>query len=152
MVAVTASMCGRRVDPGRVVEGHLVGRSRRWWKRTVLTWSEPGRFAEALRRQMGGSGSPEQVEKRLVCSKGHTLMWLVRTQWGRVPVANRIGRGHCEFRPSGGMQSPPMTLEQWPAGEHLPFAACACHDQVEISVHEARSWLESPRDKYVYSP
>jgi len=118
-----------------------------------MTLSEPGGFAEALRRQMGStSRRPEQVENRLVCSRGHTLMWLVRTQWGLVPVVNRIGPGRCEFRTSGGMQSPPMTLEQWPAGEHLPFAACACHGQVEISVHDARSWLESPRDKHVYSP
>ncbi len=113
----------------------------------------PGGFAEALRRQMGSrSRRPEQVEKRLVCSRGHTLMWLVRTQWGLVPVASRVGPGRCDFRTSGGMQSSPMTLEQWPAGEHLPFAACACHDRVEISVHEARTWLESPRDKHVYSP
>lgn len=108
-------------------------------------------FAEALRLRMGHAGSPERVEKRLVCSKGHTLMWLVRTQWGLVPVANRMGRGLCEFRPSDGLQAP-MTVEQWPAGEHLPFAACRCHDQVEVSVHEARSWSESPHDKHVYSP
>jgi hypothetical protein len=111
-------------------------------------------WTEELRRALANAGRPPAVEKRLVCRKGHSLLWLLRSPWGHVPVA-RTADGHFTLRGSGRLDGSPMTLNQWPAGEHLPPASCACHDEVVISVHQAKSWFNrvggaSPRDKFVH--
>ncbi len=112
-------------------------------------------WQEQLRRSLANGGRPPAVEKRLVCRNGHTLLWLLRSPWGHVPVA-RTADGRFTLRGSGRPDGSPMTLDQWPAGEHLPLASCACHDDVTVSVHQAKSWFErvggSRRDKFVHSP
>lgn len=104
---------------------------------------------EKLRRDLANHGSPDRSEKALRCRQGHPLIWLIRTQGGIAPIANRAGKGSFGMRmANGGL----MTLDQWPAGELLPTASCACHDEVQVSLHQARTWLEVPRDKFVYEP
>lgn len=109
-------------------------------------------FFERVRKEIAKHGSPPNVKKRLVCRKGHTLIWLVESPWGCVPVAKGATARGISVRSSDGLQSPPMALDKWPAGEHLPLASCPCYQAVEVSVHEARSWLEVPRDKFVFEP
>ena len=109
-------------------------------------------FFERVRKEIAKHGSPPNVKKRLVCRKGHTLIWLVESPWGCVPVAKGATARGISVRSSDGLQSPPVTLDKWLAGEHLPLASCRCYQAVEVSVHEARSWLEVPRDKFVFEP
>ncbi len=74
---------------------------------------------------------------------------MVPTDQGVVPVAKRRGRGQFGTRLLDGAL---MTLDQWPAGELLPSASCACHEEVLVSLYEARGWVESGRDKVTYKP
>jgi len=103
---------------------------------------------ETLRRDIANEDGPSSFKKRLVCRKGHTLMWLVQTEHGFVPVAR--GRGGPVTRTADAVASRLMTLEDWPAGELLPAASCACHEVVETSLYEARRWLGVSGKKVVY--
>lgn len=108
------------------------------------------KFYDGLRKAEFNGQPFGGTRHRLLCRKTHTLMWLLRTDWGVVPVSRRQGRGTLTWRSQPGAQTLPMTLDLWPAGEHLPLAGCACHETVEVSVHDARSWLESRRDTTIY--
>jgi hypothetical protein len=125
-------------------------------EQAVLSSVQADTWSEQLRLSLANARRPPLVEKRLVCRRGHTLVWLAGSPWGHVPVA-KTADGRFTLRGSGRLDGSPMTLDQWPAGEHLPPASCACHDAVVVSVHQAKSWFErvggaSPRDKFVYSP
>lgn len=108
-----------------------------------------GGSLERLRRELANRGRPSSFVKALRCGVGHALIWLVRTDRGLAPVASGIGRHDFTLRSIDGEL---MTLDQWPAGEHLPPASCACHDEVVISLYEAKRWVGAPQDKFVYSP
>ena len=100
-------------------------------------------------RTEANDGRPPGIQKRLVCDQqGHLLVCLVRSPWGLVPIA-RATAGAFESRATD--DGTPMALSQWPTGEHLPIASCACYKEVEVSIHEARSWVESLQDKAVYA-
>ena len=71
------------------------------------------------------------------------------TERGIVLVASKAGQGEFGTR---GIDGELMTLDEWPAGELLPTASCPCHQEVQTSLHEARRWLEVPRDKFVFAP
>lgn len=105
---------------------------------------------EKLRCDLANECRPERFEKVLRCRKGHPLIWLIRTERGIAPVAKRVGQGSYGIR--GGVGGELMTLDEWPPGELLPTASCSCHEEVQVSLYEARRWLEVPRDKVVYNP
>ncbi len=104
------------------------------------------RFLETLRRRADKFGKPSGASKTLVCARGHAVLWLVASPRGLVPVAKR---------PDGGLRvragdGEPMTLEQWPVGEHLPMAGCKCHGAVEVSVYQARTWVTARSHKFTH--
>lgn len=104
---------------------------------------------EKLRCDLANKGRPEKSLKVLRCGKGHPLVWLIRTERGIAPVASRVGKDSFGMRSIDGEL---MTLNEWPAGELLPTASCPCHQEVQTSLHQARRWLEVPRDKFVFAP
>lgn len=110
---------------------------------------EPLDSLEQLRRDLAARGKPRRWAKGLRCQKGHPLFWLVPTEQGLAPVAKDARRGTFSFRGHDGRL---MTLADWPAGESLPLASCACFVAVPISVYQARSWLDAPRDTVTYAP
>ncbi|MGI8722600.1 MAG: hypothetical protein ACR2JG_10260 [Geodermatophilaceae bacterium] len=115
-----------------------------------MSSAQPGiSAAEQLRRDLANKGRPEKFLKVLRCDKGHPLVWLIRTERGIVPVASRVGKDKFGMRSIDGEL---MTLDEWPAGELLPTASCPCHQKVRISLHEARSWFDAARDKFVFNP
>jgi len=71
---------------------------------------------EELRRDLANDGKPKRHEKVLRCRKGHALVWLIRTKRGIAPVASGADSADFGMRMLGGEL---MTLDQWPAGEHL---------------------------------
>lgn len=137
-------LAGRRLRSSATHDGHAPSCGFR-------ATPEAEGWQEGLRRHLDNhDGRPPGIEKRLVCRKGHALLWLVRSPWGVTPIA-RTATG-ARSRTSARDDGAPMSLAEWPAGEHLPIAACRCHRHVEVSVHQARKWLESRRDKFVYEP
>ena len=136
----------------RVVGGTSVGRRQGPAAACEPALPDPKalRFYDSLRKAEWNEQPLGRTMHRLLCPKLHLLMWLLRTDWGVVPVSRRLGRGTLTWRTQPGAQMLPMVLELWPAGEHLPLAGCACHETVKQSVHDARSWLESRRDTTIY--
>lgn len=115
-----------------------------------MSSAQPGiSAAEKLRRDLANKGRPEKVLKVLRCCKAHPLVWLIRTERGIAPVASRVGKDSFGMR---GIDGELMTLDEWPPGELMPTASCPCHQEVQVSLHEARRWLEVPPDKFVYTP
>ena len=114
-----------------------------------MSSAQPGiSAAEKLRHDLANKSRPETFLKVLRCDEGHPLVWLIRTERGIVPVASRVGKDSFGTR---GIDGELMTLDEWPAGELLPTASCPCHQEVQTSLHEARRWLEVPRDKFVFA-
>lgn len=107
---------------------------------------QPGISAvEKLRCDLANKGRPKDFLKVLRCRRGHPLVWLIRTERGIAPVASRVGKDKFGMRSIDGEL---MTLDEWPAGELLPTASCPCHQEVRISLYQARSWLEVRRDRF----
>jgi len=86
-------------------------------------------FYESLRKAEFNDQPLGLAMHRLLCRRRHILMWLLRTDWGVVPVSRRLGRGTLTWRSREGAQMLPMTLELWPAREHLPLAGCRSRDR-----------------------
>ena len=107
-----------------------------------------GTQLEGLRRQLAHRGRPEKFEKVLLCRRGRALVWLVRTSRGIAPVARLAKKDSLRLR---GVAGDLMTLDQWPrAGSCCPrLRACATAGSRRVSTR--RTWLTSPRDKFVYS-
>ena len=142
--AVGSRLVGRRF-PGEA------GRSRLPPLPAYRPTAEAAAWQDRMRRAESNKGRPLDIKKRLLCRRGHVLLWLVTSPWGVTPIA-RTATGRFTLRVSGLHDGAPMSLREWPAGEHLPIASCSCHEEVEVSVHEGRSWLESAQDKVVYRP
>ena len=136
-------------------------------------------WAERLRRQLA-KGHPADIERELRCERAHRLLWLVRSQWGLVPVTHTSdeweedGSTALTPLPIGGepvrrLSEPvpprrlldrfhgediepgrPRTLREWPEGQPLPTASCPCHAEVVLTAAEARKLRDTPRRTVLY--